>query len=96
MKKIVINGEEPYQYSNERFREFDREVYVNKYQLVTGDSFEFGRGYSLHLTEREARKCHIDRGWVANSRASHVFVTNKTVEDILANEERYIFRSWEN
>lgn len=82
MKRIEIDGEKPYQYSNEKFKEFNREAYANEYQLVTGDSFEFGGGYSLHLTKEDAIGCYIDICWKATSRGNAVFVTSKTIEDI--------------
>jgi len=91
---VNINGTKPYQYSSEKFREFNRRAYANTYTLATGDSFDIGYAYSLHGTETKAKiRSYFQGGsWRADRRAIPVFVSKKTLEAIT---EEDVFLSWD-
>ncbi|MBI2106469.1 hypothetical protein HYT57_00650 [Candidatus Woesearchaeota archaeon] len=96
MIRIEINGEEPYLYSSERLDKFDSKAYANRYTLVTGDSFEVGSAYSLHITARDAQKYLPRDWWRAVCRAIPVFVSKTSLETIVKQEDKCIFVSSEN
>ena len=96
MRRIEINGESPFQYSNEHFDKLNRKVYANEYTLITGDSFEMGGAYSLHRTEDEAKRYFARDWWHKVRKAIPVFVSDTTLEAIAKREDKCIFKSWEN
>ena len=96
MTRIEIRGREPHLYSDDKFREFNREIYVNEYTLITGDSFEMGGAYSLHRTEDEAKRYFAREWWHKIRIARPVFVSDTTLEAIAKEKDKCIFNSWES
>ncbi len=94
--RIEINGEKPYQYSTSAYNDLTHKAYRNEYILRTGDSFEIGRAFSLHLTKRDARSYLADHWWQATSRALEIFISQSTLKRMTKSKEKHIFRSWEN
>ena len=91
-----LMGEKPYQYSDIPTRTLNQQVYANHYTLVTGDWFEVGGAYSLHITEKRARSYKTSNWWQPTERAKEVYVSESTLEKIAKTKIKSIFRSWEN
>ena len=84
-------------YTHNKTRTFRNEVYANVYQLMTGDSFEVGEAYSLHLTKEESEEFKPwGRCWATWKTAFPVFVSNVTLEKIVKGKDKHIFNCWEN
>ena len=93
---IEINGQKPDLYCNQKYGRFNKEVCVKRYTLVTGDSFEVGDAYSLHPTAKDANHFLTDECWRETSRPFRVFVTKKTLDELMKDSKKAIFRCWEN
>jgi hypothetical protein len=93
---IRINGEKPDLYSSQRFENFTEEIFVNKYTLVTGDSFEIGEAYSLHPDLESAKRFISNSWWRKRSGPLVAYVTALTLEKMVQSDSKVIFRSWEN
>ncbi len=89
-------GMAPHFYSEYPRGSFNKKVYVNEYELVTGDWFECGHpAYSLHLTERNAERYDPNcPEWGITRRAEIAYVTEQTLEK-LVRAKRVIFVSME-
>lgn len=88
-------GERPFLYSPNPTRAMCKPVYSNRYTLVTGDSFETGAAYSLHLKRKDAEKYKVDDWWSLIYTGVGVFVSKSTLEKIADNGGN-VFRSWEH
>jgi len=85
-----IEGIKPDFYSYKKQDEYDKEVFVRRYNVFTG--INFWGAYSLHPDEEKAKEYETtSRGWQSHSRPEKAFVTRETFEKIT--KERVIFRA---
>lgn len=78
-------------YSEEPTRTLNQEVYLNRYTLVTPDTFDSDYGnpaQSLHLKEKDARKFNPFSWWCCTTRALEVFVSQSSLEKLVKNKGR--------
>jgi hypothetical protein len=84
-------------YSKNKTRTLRNKVYVNEYELMTGDSFEIGDAYSIHLTEEESKNFKPwGRCWAGCNKAKSSFISDVSLEKIMQTKEKYIFDTREN
>lgn len=88
----------PYKYSESPRGRANNPAYLSTYKLATGDWFEVGEAYSLHLTEKSAKALEPGMGWCKNSGVREVFVCKSVLEAIVKSKKRpkHVFSSWEN
>ncbi|MBU1198704.1 MAG: hypothetical protein KKF46_02715 [Nanoarchaeota archaeon] len=96
MSENEVYGRTPYKYAYVKTGWHRQPAVMIHYRLVTGDSFEIGSAYSLHKNLRDAKKYWTQHWWQKDSEPEKVFVTKRTIEDILKDEEKAVFESWEN
>jgi len=96
LSKKEVRGEKPHQYSYKKTRKFSEEVVVQLYNLVTGDSFEVGGAYSLHLSTDNVRSFLPDHWWQRIRKPETIYVSRPTLDEMIKKEDKVIFKSWEN
>lgn len=89
-------GMKPHFYSDEKQGKLDREAWVRTYHLVTDDWFEVGFAYSLHPDEQKAWKYKTFQWWQPSSVPRRVFVSESTLEEMMKDKKKVVFRDWEN
>jgi len=81
-------GKKGFFFSETLTRTMYREAYVNRYDLCAPDPWEQDGAYSLHLTEKAARKAKVNRWWISwRDNPRRVFVSSKTLENISKNKQ---------
>lgn len=96
MRENEVYGQKPHQYAYVRTGWLRQPAMMIHYRLVSGDSFEVGCAYSLHKNMRDAKKYWTYHWWHKTSEPERVFVTKRTIEDILKDEDKVVFESSEN
>lgn len=94
-----LYGNKPNWYRKNYSRNLREEVWVQHYELMTGDSFETGSAYSLHSTHRNALRFKSPFSWfVKTGNLSLAYVSPKTLGRILEQEKKRsaIFESRES
>ena len=83
-------------YSNTPEGSLKNEVAIQRYELQTEDSFEFGSAYSIHPSLAEARRFHQDSWWKRILPPRSIYVSDSTLEMMMNNKDKMILWSWEN
>lgn len=97
-KDTRLYGQRPYLYRRTPSKTMSNEIFVKNYVLCTADSFETGGAYSLHLTEKDAKKFKPANCWSLSWKGIEKgYVSKITLEKIISQKKRRktIFRSWE-
>ncbi len=87
----------PYKYSLKRTGEFFNSVFVQTYTLVSGDWFEEGGAWSLHLTVKDAEEYHnpfLIHCYMKNGNLREAFVSKDTLEAMLKSENKSVYGTW--